>query len=79
MRGEAIRSCAASATVTVQDPISEIASHGRLVFLDSLRQIHDTSYAFVVLERGSHDTASLLFLSQTLSAARHEKGAGSEM
>ena len=60
MRREAAFSSTAGTNVPVPEPFSRILSHGRIMLLDSLCQIHDTSLCFVLLERGFHDTASLL-------------------
>lgn len=60
MRREAAFSSTAGTNVPVPEPFSRIPSHGRIMLLDSLCQIHDTSLCFAPLERGFHDTASLL-------------------
>lgn len=80
MRNQAIRFCADRTTVPVTDAISRIASHGRVMLLDFLRQIHDTSHCKKVLGARliTIRPRSFFFAPKELSAAPLEE-AGSEM
>lgn len=80
MRGEAITSFAASATVTVTDPLLGNASHGRVMFLDFLRQIHDTSPCFGFLgARLSRYGLAPFFCAQRTLGRTPLQAAGSKM